>query len=229
MNWTRFGFFGLMLIAAASFFFWSSREPVIDTHSRARQFVIQSTLDRFPDPIVVLGDSIVEASTLPRSLCGHAIINAGIGGASTTSDLGTMLTKSLGGKRVALIVVSLGTNDAALSRSKQMFRTNYTTLLKQISTLAPRRVVMAIPPVEGHAAISATITDFNSILTDIAKEAGATFAALPTMPGPHTFDGVHLNAAGYETWDTAILQEAATICGSNTSPDLASRPRAKER
>jgi lysophospholipase L1-like esterase len=214
MNWTRFGIFGVMLIAAASFFFWSSRVPVIDTHTGARQFVIQSTLDRFPDPIVVLGDSIVEASTLPRSLCGHAIINAGIGGASTTSDLGTLLAKSLRGKRTALIVVSLGTNDAGLSRSKQTFRTNYITLLEQISTLAPRRVVMAIPPVEGHAAMSATINDFNSILPDIAKEAGATFAPLPSMPGQHTFDGVHLNAAGYEVWDSAILQEATTMCVS---------------
>jgi lysophospholipase L1-like esterase len=210
MNRTRFGIFVLLLIAAASFFFWYQR----DTHTRARQFVIRSTLDRFSDPIVVLGDSIVEASTLPRSLCGHAIINAGISGASTTSDLGTMLEKSLGGKRAAMIVVSLGTNDAALSRSKQTFRTNYTALLKQISTLAPRSVVMAIPPVEDQAAISTTINDFNSILPDIAKEAGATFAALPPMPGRHTFDGVHLNAAGYETWDKAILQEAATICDS---------------
>jgi lysophospholipase L1-like esterase len=118
------------------------------------------------------------------------------------------------GVRAALIVVSLGTNDAAVSRSKQTFRTNYNTLLKQISTLAPRSVVMAIPPVEDHAAIGDTINDLNSILPDIAKEAGATFAALPAMPGPHTFDGVHLNAAGYETWDKAILQQAATICGS---------------
>src|SRR5260221_7678444 len=204
MNWTRFGIFGLTLIAAASFFLWYQRDTHFfwaprDTHTRARQFVIRSTLDRFPDPIVILGDSIVEGSTLPRSLCGHAIINAGIGGASTTSDLGTMLAESLGGKRAALIVVSLGTNDAALSRSKQTFRTNYTSLLKQISTLAPRRVVMAIPPVDDQAAVSATINDFNSILPDIAKEAGATFAALPAMPGPHTFDGLHLNAAGYET------------------------------
>ncbi len=214
MNWTRFGLFGVVLVTVTYFFFRSHREPVIDAHTWTRQFVIQSTLDRFPDSIVVLGDSIVEGSTLPRSLCDHAIINAGIGGASTTSDLGTMLAKSLGDRRVSLIIVALGTNDAAMSRSLHTFRTNYIALLKQISTLAPRVVVMGIPPIEGHATIDARINDYNSILPDIAKEAGATFAALPTMPGPHTFDGVHLNAAGYETWDKAILQEAATICAS---------------
>jgi lysophospholipase L1-like esterase len=203
----------LTLIGAAYFYLYL-REPAINLHAQARQFVIQSTLDRFPDPIVILGDSIVEGSTLPRSLCGHAIINAGIGGASTASDLGTMLAKSLGDKRAALVVVSLGTNDAVVSRSNQSFRTNYIALLKQLSALAPQRVVMAIPSAEFGAELNTTINDYNSILPDIANEAEATFAALPPMPQPHTFDGVHLNAAGYESWDQAILQEAATICGS---------------
>src|SRR5260370_23981496 len=119
MNWTRFGLIGLVLIAAAFFYCWSRKETDIDTHAQARQFVIQSTLERFPDPIVVLGDSIVEGSTLPRSLCSHAIVNAGIGGASTTSGLGTMLAKSLGDRRAAMVIVSLGTDDAAVCRSKR--------------------------------------------------------------------------------------------------------------
>jgi hypothetical protein len=211
---TRFGIVGIILIVIVSIFTWPSRRPVIDTHTGARQFIIQSTLERFSDPIVVLGDSIVEASTLPRSLCGHAIINAGIGGASTTSNLGTLLAKSLRGRSAALIVLSLGTNDAALSQSKWTFRTNYAALLEQISTLAPRRVVMAIPSVEGRAATNNAINDFNLILPDIAEEAGATFAALPAMPAPHTIDGVHLNAAGYEVWDIAFLKEATKICDS---------------
>jgi len=212
-NWAGFGLFGVVLVTATYFFFRSYREPVVDAHTWTRQFVIQSTLDRFTDTIIVLGDSIVEGSTLPRSLCGHAIINAGISGASTTSDLGTMLEKSLGGKRAALIVVSLGTNDAVASLSKNAFSFNYRNLLKQVSMLAPYTVVMAIPRVENKGAISAAIDDYNSILPDIAKEAGATFAALPTMPAPHTFDGVHLNAAGYQIWEKTILKEAATICG----------------
>jgi hypothetical protein len=58
--------------------------------------VIQSTLARVDDAVVILGDSIVEASTLPRSLCGHPIVNAGVGGASTASNLGSMLLEALG-------------------------------------------------------------------------------------------------------------------------------------
>ncbi len=43
----------------------------------------------------------------------------------------------------------------------------------------------------------ASINGYNASLTALAKNAGATFFALPPMSEPHTIDGVHLNAAGY--------------------------------
>ena len=52
-------------------------------HSEARLAVIKSQLSRVDgDPIVVMGDSIVESAMLPATLCGHPVINAGIGGAT---------------------------------------------------------------------------------------------------------------------------------------------------
>jgi lysophospholipase L1-like esterase len=215
MHWTRLEVIGLVLVASASLCCSWRSATATDAHTQARQFVIQSTLDRFPDPIVVLGDSIVEASTLPRSLCGHAIVNAGIGGASTTSDLGSMLAKSLGDKRAALVVLSLGTNDAGASRSTEAFKANYRSLLKQLSTLAAHTVIMAIPTVEGNSEIGNRISNYNSVLPDLAKEEGAVFSTLPVMPEPHTFDSVHLNAAGYEVWDQTVMRGAATICSGS--------------
>jgi lysophospholipase L1-like esterase len=32
------------------------------------------------------------------------------------------------------------------------------------------------------------------------------FIPLPAMPERRTLEGIHLNAAGYEVWDKAILQ-----------------------
>src|ERR1700738_549624 len=136
------------LVAACAWAAWPKREVILDTHGATRQFVIRSTLARFDDAIVVLGDSIVEASTLPRSLCGHAIVNAGIGGASTASNLGAILSQSLGGKRAALVVVSLGTNDAAMAHSVEQFRSNYQTLLTELAASTPRRAIVAIPSPE---------------------------------------------------------------------------------
>src|SRR5258708_1638210 len=115
MNRTRIALVGL--VAACAWAAWPKREIVIDTQRISRQLVVWRTLARVDDPIVILGDSIVEASTLPRSLCGHPIVNAGIGGATTASNLGSVLADALGGQRAALGVVSLGGNDAAVSAS----------------------------------------------------------------------------------------------------------------
>jgi lysophospholipase L1-like esterase len=158
---------------------------------------------------VVLGDSIVEASTLPPSLCGHPIVNAGIGGASTASDLGSVLARSLGGKQAALVIVALGTNDAAVPFSVAQYSSNYRALLTALAALTPRRAVLAIPPpeagLEESGKVSTSVVDsYNAALPALAKEAGAQFIPLPDMPERHTIDGIHLNAAGYVVWDRAV-------------------------
>jgi lysophospholipase L1-like esterase len=198
------------LVAACALAAWPKRDVLVDTHSTARQLVVWRTLARLDDPIVILGDSIVEASTLPRSLCGHPIVNAGIGGASTTSNLGSFLADALGNKRAALVVVSLGANDAVISDSLERYRASYRALLTELAALTPRRAVVAISPLEaelgdGKKISGAVIDNFNAILPELAKEAGAAFIPVPAMPERHTFDGIHLNAAGYEVWDKAIL------------------------
>ncbi|SHK21687.1 Lysophospholipase L1 [Bradyrhizobium lablabi] len=208
MNLTRVAL--IAAVVACAWAAWSWR-PVRDNHEPIRALIISSALARFDDAIVVLGDSIVEASTLPRSLCGHAIVNAGIGGATTASNLPAILARSLGGKRAALVVVSLGTNDALMPHSPEQFSSNYRALLTELTALTPRRAVAAITlPEAGLEGTpkpgSALIDSYNAVLPKLAQEAGATFIALPAMPEHHTLDGVHLNAVGYEVWDKAILR-----------------------
>jgi lysophospholipase L1-like esterase len=199
------------LVAICAWVAWPRHDAVFDTHATTRRFVIRSMLARFDDPIVVLGDSIVEASTLPRSICGHAIVNAGIGGASTASNLGSILSEALDNKRAALVVVSLGTNDAAIPISVERYRSNYRALLTELAGLTPRSAIAAIPPpeagLEGSKKVSIAVVDsYNAILPQLAEEALAAFISLPAMPPHHTLDGIHLNAAGYEVWHRAILQ-----------------------
>jgi lysophospholipase L1-like esterase len=208
MNATRVAL--VVLVAACAWAAWPRHQVIIDTHTTTRQFVINSTLARLDDAIVIVGDSIVEASTLPRSLCGHAIVNAGIGGASTSSHLGAMLARELGGKQAALVVVSLGTNDAAIPESVEQYRSNYQALLKELAASTPRTVIAAIPPPEAGLVQSkkvsvAVIDGYNAMLPELAKDTGVGFIPLPDMPKRHTLDGIHLNAAGYEIWDRAIL------------------------
>jgi lysophospholipase L1-like esterase len=208
MNGTRLAL--VAMVAACAWAAWPKREIIIDRHVTARQSVIQSTLERVENAVVVLGDSIVEASTLPRALCGHPIVNAGIGRATTASNLGSILTQSLDGKRAALIVVSLGTNDAVIPNSVERYRSNYRTLLTELAALTPRTAVMAISSPEGGSEearkLRLSIDSYNGILPGLAEQADAAFIPLPAMPEPYTLDGIHLNAAGYEIWDRAILR-----------------------
>jgi GDSL-like Lipase/Acylhydrolase family len=214
VNRTAIGLLVIALGLLAAFFLWRSRQAGFDDHRASRQQILYYTLSRTDDPIIVLGDSIAEASTLPRSLCGHAVVNAGLSGASTVSDLGNWLSGALAGQQAALIVVSLGTNDALALRSQQAYETDYGKLLAQLSTMASRVFVLAVPPIEARSKVTVQMRDelmrsidgYNAVLPSLARNAGASFVALPPMPDPYTLDGVHLNAAGYAVWDAAFCK-----------------------
>jgi lysophospholipase L1-like esterase len=223
MNRTRIGLAVLLIGALAVGFSYYRKQTISDSHRQARQLILYYTLSRVDSAVVVLGDSIVEASTLPRTLCGHPIVNAGLNGASTASDLGIWLARALDDKPAAAIVVSLGTNDALTARSRQQFEASYGALLAQLSKQTSHIAVLAIPTIDVQGWVTAErqaeamgrVNDFNSILPGLAEKAGAAFIALPPMATPHTIDGVHLNASGYSGWDEAILQGVSKICSPN--------------
>ena len=49
-------------------------------HADVRRLMIAAALADADQPIVVLGDSVTEMAPLPRQLCEHPVINAGVGG-----------------------------------------------------------------------------------------------------------------------------------------------------
>src|SRR5215475_4504301 len=117
------------LFAAYSVF---RKEAPVDPHRYTRQVILHYTFSRSDHPIIVLGDSITEASTLPRSVCDRALVNAGLDGASTASHLGDWLNDVLGGRRATTILVALGTNDALQGRDQNEFEANYASLLAKL-------------------------------------------------------------------------------------------------
>jgi len=193
-----------------------------DDHRTMRQFMVYLTLQRVTDPIIVLGDSNAEASTLPRSACGHPIVNAGLSGASLASELPGWLAPALANKPAFAIIVALGTNDALASApvAKQIFQQNYDSQLRELSRLTTRLFVLDIPPVEARGRFSpdmqqrimATIRDYGSVLPELAARNRASFLPLPEMAAPFTIDGVHLGTEGYRAWDAAIMQGVAQAC-----------------
>ena len=217
----RVGLAVLLIGALAAGFTFFRKEAIADSHRQARQLVVHYTLSRVDDPIILLGDSITEASTLPREFCGHRIVNAGLNGASTASGLGPWLIDALDGRRAAAIVLSLGTNDALKARSAQDFEADYVGLLAQLTKATGHLAVLAIPRIdvrgrvtaEMQATANARIDGFNAALPGLAAKGGASFIALPELPTPHTIDGVHLDATGYSAWEAAVFKGVSTLCG----------------
>jgi lysophospholipase L1-like esterase len=198
------------------------RKDAAESHRHGRLAILYYTFSRLNAPIVILGDSITEASTLPRSLCNHPIVNAGFNGASTTSDLGTWLIEALDGRRATAILVALGTNDALMAHSAQAFEANYASLLAQLKTVTDHLAVLGVPAIEMRGRVTAEmrseamsrIDALNAILPALAEKAGAAFVALPPMPTPHTIDAVHLDATGYAAWDDAVLKWVSSTCST---------------
>jgi lysophospholipase L1-like esterase len=207
-------------LAAVSFF---RPGAAADTHRYTRQVILHYTFSRSDHPFIVLGDSITEASTLPRSVCDRALVNAGLDGASTASNLGNWLNDVLSGRRATAILVALGTNDALQGRDQQEFEANYTSLLAQLKGSAEHLIVLGIPsvevrgrmPADYQAATMRRIDAFNAALPALAEKAGATFVPLPPMGAPHTIDGLHLDAAGYAVWDAAVVKGVSGACSTH--------------
>ncbi|MBR0791775.1 SGNH/GDSL hydrolase family protein [Bradyrhizobium manausense] len=223
MNRMLLGFAVLAIGAVSVATSIAKKQAVAESHRRSRQTILYYTLSRIDNPIIVLGDSIVEASTLPRELCGHAIVNAGLDGASTTSELGDWLLDALDGKTAAAIVIALGINDAlGAARDLPQFEANYGSLVATLSKATAHVIMLGIPPLDAssrlpvltRAKATPLIDSYNVALPALAVRCGTTFAALPPLPTPHTIDGVHLSAAGYELWNEAILKGASVSCGS---------------
>jgi len=223
----RLGFvlFALVATAAASFVL-GRREaaPSGGNHRNLRQIVVHYTVARLDDPIIVLGDSIVEAATLPPSACGHPVVNAGLAGATTTSDLAGWLKGALGTRRPFAIIVSLGVNDVltfSTPDATAVFAGRYEALMRDLSKLTERTFIVEFPPVEAHdpftpamaKAAMAVITGYRAALPKIAQNTGATLLPLPPLEAPFTLEGIHLNAAGYGAWERAIQRGMELACG----------------
>jgi lysophospholipase L1-like esterase len=227
VNQTRLGPAIFAIVAAATAGYLMARAHYMPypgaEHRYTRQLILHYTLSRIDDPIIVLGDSIVEAAILPTSACGHPFVNAGLNGASTGSDLGGWLTPALGNKRAFAIVVWFGVNDALSEapNSKQVFAERYVSLLATLSKLTPRLFIVEMAPVETRGrmtadmekTVMATIRDYRSVLPEVATRANATLLTLPEAPSPFTIDGVHLNAQGYRAWDEVLVQGVSKACG----------------
>jgi hypothetical protein len=160
-------------------------------HAAVRHYAISAHIDQTTGPrYIVVGDSITEGAVLP-TVCGHAAINAGIGGANAATFAWTA-DRLIARAAPAAVVIALGTNNA-LSGTPETFGDHMATLLGALGRSMPV-LVMPIPETSNVPRAAA----FNAVLREVVSRSSARL--LDSVAGIETTDGIHPSAAGYRGW-----------------------------
>jgi lysophospholipase L1-like esterase len=181
----------------------ATRPLLFHVHADVRREIIRQQVARATNPIIIVGDSIVEAATLPAFLCGHPVVNAGIGGATVT-DFRLAGTDFLGKSKPSLVVIALGMNDA-LGQSAS-FAGDMGSFLAMVRTTSPDILGFGITDTENGALVKDSartnqiIAAENADYSDIMNSTEQRFAMPPPFHAHHTIDGVHLNGSAYDAW-----------------------------
>jgi len=105
-------------------------------HKDVREYMIAAALADAPEPIFVLGDSITEMAALPHELCGHPLVNAGVGG-QTIQEAKRLATRVLGERGAFLVALTVGANDIGSASTQS----DFVALIDAVKPLSQRPVV----------------------------------------------------------------------------------------
>ena len=163
----------------------------VNHHAYYREFVIRSELADVQNPILVVGDSIVERAEFPAQIGGRSVVNAGISG-SKIEDF-YEIAPALIGARPSFVVIVLGTNNTAES-----IRATYPILLRQLKAAYPNMLAVGVTPqLDADAK--------NAAIKTVATNEGIRFFEVSLPNGSTLPDHIHLNADGYRSWTPAIV------------------------
>jgi lysophospholipase L1-like esterase len=166
-------------------------------HAEVRKFMIGASLAEADQPIVVIGDSITEMAPLPRSICGHSVVNAGIGGI-TIAEASKLAPRLLEHQHPFMIVSALGANDVGSSSAGS----HYAELLGTLGRFSHRLLAVSVTSdLETAKQIASAATSADVPYID------------PQLPiGSKLSDGVHYAAAAYRIWIPALQAEIEKQC-----------------
>jgi lysophospholipase L1-like esterase len=168
-------------------------------HAEVRQFMIRAALAEVDQPIVVIGDSITEMARLPQSICGHSVVNAGIGGMNI-SEASRLVPRLFEHRHPFMVVSALGANDVGSGVAGR----DYAELLRTLGKSSTRLL---------------SVSDTSDLETAKQIAFAATSADVPYIDpqlpvGSKLADGIHYSAAAYRIWIPAVQAEIEKQCGS---------------
>jgi lysophospholipase L1-like esterase len=167
----------------------------------ARLVAIERDIAQNQDERVYLaiGDSITELADLP-TICGRSPINAGIGGATSTTfvKLGRRLSDL---SKPDFVVIALGTNDAIQGRIDG-FKDRMINLIDSLHPLP----VLIVPLPPGRSVPS--VGTFNAVISSLPEPKANSLTSVVNIS-----DGIHLSATDYNQWKASVSDASiATVC-----------------
>ena len=180
-------------------------EPELEL-SHERFYAIKAVIRQTPDPVIVFGDSIVQGAPLPKMLCGHSVINAGVTGAAV-EYFERHAAELLGSSRPRLIVLAVGINNAS-PRAAKRFRSHYEETVAVLSRAAPVVVATITPVRSGAGSVgydAKLVPSLNAVIKATPNATNVIDLNEPLSAPDATSDGIHLNEQGYALWMNAMV------------------------
>ncbi|GGZ39238.1 SGNH/GDSL hydrolase family protein [Asticcacaulis endophyticus] len=182
-----------------------ANQPV--DHFRQRVNAINSQADQMQAETIIIGDSLTEFARID-SLCGGAVLNAGISSASiqdTSRWAGELIERS----KAKRVIFAIGSNNAKNHLAARPVDEAMKTYRQIITNAKGRDIAIATLPAisetrEGFKA--SYIDDLNAGIRTLAAEVGVPVVELDQdLP---TIDGIHLTADAYKIWRAQM----GTVC-----------------
>jgi lysophospholipase L1-like esterase len=165
---------------------------------------------------VYIGDSLVELAKFSSTICRLPVINIGQSGARSGDVLQLIDEMSQIKFSPALLVISVGINDA-IAPDSQPFAEAYPEIVRRAQALAGKVFVVSLAPIANSGSIASRVD--RSRLPDISQTIRQTAAqysipvidvsTLNTRGSPLTDDGVHHSPDGSKQW-TGIIENAVS-------------------
>jgi lysophospholipase L1-like esterase len=168
---------------------------------------------------VFAGDSLVELANFPPTICGLPVINIGQAGARSGDVLRLIDEMSHNRFSPALLVISVGINDA-IAPDSQPFAEAYPEIVRRAQALAGKVFVVSLAPIANSGSVAsrvdrARLPDVRQTIRQTAGEYSVPMidvSALNTRGSALSDDGVHLSQAGSIQWTSTIESAVSRQC-----------------
>ena len=197
--------------------------PMYTNPNAVRAGKMDAWLRTRPD-IVMVGDSITAPGRWKEMFPGANIANRGISGDTVTGLLER--APAIAAMRPRAIFVLIGINDIAGGNDNVRILDRYGRALDALASTGARIVIQSTlqcSSADCTPAIRAQVDALNAALERLAARHGWRFIDLNTrfadangLKPDYSYDGVHLNGAGYQLWREMIGGEVAAA-GSTVS------------